>query len=146
MTWEEDFLSEMSQWLILFQLQLTLLLSTKVVSPYGFVGYIFMLLTVSLFFALSVIVAITMNQKIKHFLIKTMQRVYKVPEITEDYVKFVLGGIGKKLFAPENAAIKPISDLRNDQTGIYGEAIIDTMQHLQSEASVVNINNSLRLC
>ena len=81
-----------------------------------------------------------MNQKIKHFLIKTMQRIYEVPAITEDYVKFVLGGIGKILFVPENASIKPISDIKDDQIGIYGEAVIDTMQPLQSEASVVNIN------
>lgn len=69
-----------------------------------------------------------------------MQRIYEVPAITEDYVKFVLGGIGKILFVPENASIKPISDLKDDQIGIYGEAVIDTMQPLQSEASVVNIN------
>ena len=79
-------------------------------------------------FALSIIVATTMNQKIKHFLIKTMQRIYEVPAITEDYVKFVLGGIGKILFVPENASIKPISDIKDDQIGIYGEAVIDTMQ------------------
>ena len=43
--WEEDFLGEMAQWLILIQLQVTLLLSTEIVSPYGPIGVMFFLLS-----------------------------------------------------------------------------------------------------
>ncbi len=54
---EEDFLGELSQWLILAQLQMTLLLATGVVAPQGGVGVLFFCLSAALFVAVVVIVA-----------------------------------------------------------------------------------------
>ena len=59
--WEEDFLGEMAQWLILIQLQVTLLLSTEIVSPYGPIGVMFFLLSGSLFLSVVVIIGWTMR-------------------------------------------------------------------------------------
>ena len=57
---EEDFLGELSQWLILAQLQMTLLLSTAVVEAEGGVGILFFCLSATLFVAVVVIIGKTM--------------------------------------------------------------------------------------
>ena len=54
----------MSHWLILLQLQVTLLLSTEVISPDGPVGYIFMAITMILFIVVFVIIGSTMKKTV----------------------------------------------------------------------------------
>ena len=60
--WEEDFLAEMSHWLILLQLQTTLLLATEVIKPDGPVGMVFLAVTLGLFLTVFVIVISTMKK------------------------------------------------------------------------------------
>ena len=54
---DEDFLSDMSHWLILAQLQMTMMLSTQILNPKGAVGVLFLTLSASLFFAVLGVIA-----------------------------------------------------------------------------------------
>jgi hypothetical protein len=53
---DEDFLSELSHWLILSQLQMTLLLSTGVINPTGAVGILFFAISCTLFVAVFIVI------------------------------------------------------------------------------------------
>ena len=68
---EEDILGELSQWLILIQLQITLLLSLEVFNPYGYIGYVFVGLIAALC-AVLVVFVLTMLQDALRVAIKGM--------------------------------------------------------------------------
>ena len=83
--WEQDFLGEMSQWLILFQLQITLLFSTGVVDPYGPVGTLFVGITASLLGAVFVVVSSAMKRALLKFGEQWFGFFRKLPRKLRDY-------------------------------------------------------------
>jgi hypothetical protein len=116
MEWEEDFLSEMSQWLILFQLQICLLFSTGVVDPYGPMGDIFVSITASLVFAVFGTIVATMRNTIEVAMERWWFDILHFPEIFSHFI----GKPGLFSFFKVEAPVVPLVDVEFTEVEAIG--------------------------
>jgi hypothetical protein len=71
---DEDFLGGMSHWMILGQLEMTIMLATEVISPNGAIGVMFFAISASLFVA---VVAVVFKEMREH--LPTLEKIKSIP-------------------------------------------------------------------
>ena len=70
---DEDFLGGMSHWMILGQLEMTIMLATEVISPNGAIGVMFFAISASLFVA---VVAVVFKEMREH--LPTLEKIKSI--------------------------------------------------------------------